>query len=248
MSRPSTLKISRPAHEVSASLQDAAVRALHPSYWGQILEKDSLARVARSLAEVVRHDGFDVGGAFARAGVARDASPDGGRRYCRIVDSSWLEVWIIEWGPATRLELHDHGGASGAVDVLDGELVETYASSFADGRSLSSRQLAAGTSFSFGPKHVHEVWNPAGAPALSLHAYSPRLSTMTFYAQANATLGALTRTELLDPAPMRPEPNQNSRTNRPRVPPASRIRWASAARSAGKVRATRSVTLPSSTC
>jgi predicted metal-dependent enzyme (double-stranded beta helix superfamily) len=160
--------------------------------------------VALSLAEAVRHDEFDVRDALERAGAANDASPDGGRRYCRIVNSSWLEVWIIEWGPATRLELHDHGGASGAVDVLDGELVETYAH-FEDGRRLRSRQLAAGTSFSFGPKHIHEVWNPAGTPALSLHTYSPRLSTMTFYAQATATLGTLTRTERFDPAPMRPE-------------------------------------------
>src|SRR5699024_97114 len=40
----------------------------------------------------------------------------------------------------------------------------------------------------------------------------------------------------------------NSRTNRPRTPPASIRRWASAARSLGSISATRKVSTPSSTC
>jgi hypothetical protein len=48
------------------------------------------------------------------------------------------------------------------------------------------------------------------------------------------------------PCPFRPAA-QNSRTSRPRIPPASSSRCASAARSAGRVRFTRSVSLPAAT-
>ena len=53
---------------------------------------------------------------------------------------------------------------------------------------------------------------------------------------------------LVEPAAARICGIQNSRMSRPRVPPASRARWASAARSAGRIRATRKVTWPASTC
>ena len=44
------------------------------------------------------------------------------------------------------------------------------------------------------PGAVHDVSNPHLAPAVSIHAYSPPLSQMTFYRQSAAGLVA-TRTE-----------------------------------------------------
>src|ERR1700722_1876527 len=33
-----------------------------------------------------------------------------------------LEIWAIHWPKDVRLELHDHGGSSGALWVIDGSL------------------------------------------------------------------------------------------------------------------------------
>ena len=34
----------------------------------------------------------------------------------------------------------------------------------------------------FGPRHIHDVVNTGAAPAVSVHAYSPPLRSMTYYA------------------------------------------------------------------
>jgi len=41
--------------------------------------------------------------------------------------------------------------------------------------------LCAGATLGFGVQHVHDVVNESGAHALSVHVYSPALTTMTFY-------------------------------------------------------------------
>lgn len=38
--------------------------------------------------------------------------------------SQAFEAWVIGWPPGGTIELHDHGGSSGAVVVAGGELVE----------------------------------------------------------------------------------------------------------------------------
>ena len=47
--------------------------------------------------------------------------------------------------------------------------------------ALATSTFAAGRIRSFGPRHVHEVANESGAPAVSIHAYSPPLSGMRRY-------------------------------------------------------------------
>jgi hypothetical protein len=79
------------------------------------------------------------------------------------------------------LVLHDHGGSSGAFHVVDGVLEET--STTRQSRHYQRRLVAAGQGVSFGPHYVHSVVNPELAAATSVHAYSPPLTSMTFYDQ-----------------------------------------------------------------
>lgn len=58
-------------------------------------------------------------------------------------------------------------------------LLERYRD--ADGVTVASRRLAAGQHGAFGPAHVHDVVYEAGQPAVSIHAYSPPLSRLTYY-------------------------------------------------------------------
>jgi len=55
-----------------------------------------------------------------------------------------------------------------------------------ESRHSISAPATRGRSFSSG--HVHDVRNESDRPALSLHAYSPRLTTMTRYVLENGRL------------------------------------------------------------
>ena len=92
------------------------------------------------------------------------------------------EAWVVAWPVGGSIELHDHGGSSGAVVVTSGRLVESSLRTGAQGR-LEPVTLAVGTGghVVFGPGHVHDLVNEGPGPALSIHVYSPALRTMTFF-------------------------------------------------------------------
>jgi hypothetical protein len=158
------------------------------------VELPVVVEVAHRLAAGIIDGGLDVQSVLRPNVDPDDARYDGGRAYACLVDSPTLEVWLIEWGPAAKLGLHDHGGAFGAAEVLAGGLVETYAT-ISGPRELQSRRFKAGDLYAFPRDHVHEIWNPTGEAALSLHAYSPRLTSMTFYDDRGGVLGAPVRAE-----------------------------------------------------
>ncbi len=106
-------------------------------------------------------------------------TPVAGRDWIRITDSPDADAWLIAWSPASSVGTHDHGGSHGAVTVLRGSLVERYWES--DDRWAHVRKLARGATVSVPPDRQHDIANCGTRPALSLHVYSPRLSTMSFY-------------------------------------------------------------------
>lgn len=106
--------------------------------------------------------------------------PGAPRSYARLLTTADYEVWLIAWAAAGVLELHDHGGSNGAVCVVEGELVETF-TDLVERHPLRSVTMAAGEPCAVPADRVHEVWNAGPAPALSVHVYSPPLTTMTFY-------------------------------------------------------------------
>lgn len=114
------------------------------------------------------------------------------RRYELLDRTADFELWVIYWPTDTGLVLHDHGGSSGAFLVVGGVLEET-STSLHDQR-FRLRCLGTGQGTSFGASYVHSVTNPHAAPATSVHAYSPPLTSMTFYDQSPAGL-MVTRVE-----------------------------------------------------
>lgn len=89
-----------------------------------------------------------------------------------------FEVWVIHWPPDGLLQLHDHGGSSGALWVVSGALGEGTVSS---GRTYERRRIGAGQGTNFGPEHVHDVVNTGPEVATSVHVYSPPMEKMTFF-------------------------------------------------------------------
>jgi hypothetical protein len=142
--------------------------------------------------------------------------PDGGvpesqRWFTRIHGDDELDVWLISWVPGHATELHDHGGSLGALTVVSGSLNEFRW----DGRRLRRRRLDAGDQAGFPLGWVHDVvWAPrpvpspvAGltttikgpvGPTLSVHAYSPPLSAMSYYEVTGHDRLRRQRTELTD--------------------------------------------------
>jgi predicted metal-dependent enzyme (double-stranded beta helix superfamily) len=122
-----------------------------------------------------------------------------------------LDVWLISWATEQAAELHDHGGSIGALTVVRGELTEWRWTSggpedhqvspeqlLASGPGLRRRAFSASTGAAFPLGHVHDVSNRRTEPAVSVHAYSPPLSTMSYYGVERGTL-IRTRSELVEP-------------------------------------------------
>jgi hypothetical protein len=129
----------------------------------------------------------------------------------RLHSDPYLDVWLISWTTAQAAELHDHGGSIGALTVVRGELTEwrwtpgragddevTPEELAATGPGLRRRALTASAGAAFPLGHVHDVSNRRDEPAVSVHAYSPPLSTMSYYDVDRAVL-TRTRSELVEP-------------------------------------------------
>ena len=107
-------------------------------------------------------------------------------------------AWLIAWPPGTGTGWHDHGGASGAMVAVSGELTERSIEAPADhvyGQAIalpggvgSVRPLHAGGGCAFGGQHIHEVVNEGTQMAYSVHVYAPDLDLMRHYAVSGESL------------------------------------------------------------
>lgn len=102
------------------------------------------------------------------------------RYFVRLIHTETVEAWLLTWTTEQGIALHDHGGSAGVALVVEGELIE-HATDLTSRRALREERWRRGTLHAFGPGHVHDLRNAGNAPAVSIHVYSPPLSSMTFY-------------------------------------------------------------------
>ncbi|WP_375489927.1 cysteine dioxygenase family protein [uncultured Jatrophihabitans sp.] len=119
------------------------------------------------------------------------------RWHQRIYRDRRMDVWLISWLPEQGTQLHDHGGSSGAFSVLSGTLTESVVS----GGACRELSRAGGESVGFGAHYVHDVRNTSDDPAVSVHAYSPPLTTMTYYDLTDGKLETIASLATEDPEP-----------------------------------------------
>jgi quercetin dioxygenase-like cupin family protein len=99
-----------------------------------------------------------------------------------LATSSNYEAWVIAWPPGGCIEYHDHGHSAGAVLVVEGQLRETAVLEDSAGDShFTTKAVRAGEAITFGASYVHCLVNVERAPAVSVHVYSPRLTSMTHF-------------------------------------------------------------------
>ena len=102
------------------------------------------------------------------------------RWYHRLAQNADYEVWLLTWLPGQGTDLHDHGGSSGAFQVLSGSLTEDTVTPGTPAR-ITARELGEGAGRRFGTRHIHRITNRSTRPAISIHVYGPALTTMTRY-------------------------------------------------------------------
>src|SRR4051812_35446758 len=134
---------------------------------GRVLTEEELADLAGALPRLLELRG-------------RLQATEGQRAYEPLLRTEHAEVWLIAWRDDADTGFHDHDGASGAVHVLEGHLVEQLLAPGLPGGTLD-RHAPAGTTFTFDGMHVHRVRHVGGPHALSVHAYSPPLVRMGSY-------------------------------------------------------------------
>lgn len=169
--------------------------ALAPAQLLPAVSAPTRLRIPDLLAATDRCADDVLSGRYDRL-LAEAALPTDERWYNRLYGDDDLDIWLISWVPDKSTELHDHGGSLGALTVVSGALQETRW----DGHGLRSRELAAADQAGFPLGWVHDVvWAPSPAPVtLSVHAYSPPLSAMSYYGVTERNTLRRSRTELTD--------------------------------------------------
>jgi mannose-6-phosphate isomerase-like protein (cupin superfamily) len=126
-----------------------------------------------------------------------------GRERCwtRIDGPAGVDVRVLTWLTFHGTDLHDHGRSAAAFTVVRGALHEIRPD--AQGR-LRPRKFVPGVVATIAPGEVHDVRNELAEPAVSIHAYSPRLTEMTYYSWLDGVVAPV-RTVVSD-EPERDEP------------------------------------------
>jgi len=109
----------------------------------------------------------------------------------RLLLTADMEIWLIHWEQGHDTGFHDHDRSGGTVLVVSGAVREDR---LVVGGPPSTRVVRAGEPFSFEPADIHRVAHVEGAPAVTIHVYSPPLHSMGAYEVTDE--GRLRRTSL----------------------------------------------------
>ena len=96
------------------------------------------------------------------------------RWYERLYQGPDHDIWVISWMPGQSTGYHGHGESAGAFVLATGVLEEHRPGE-------QSLVVAPGKPRAFGAEYAHDVRNVSLAPAVSIHAYSPPLTSMEEY-------------------------------------------------------------------
>lgn len=98
---------------------------------------------------------------------------DPDQRFAALITSDDVqEVWLMSWLPGQHTTPHDHGRATGAFTIVDGQLSETVARpALRDRARTDTHTVSRGQSRVFGPGYVHDVRNHGPDPVVSVHVY-----------------------------------------------------------------------------
>jgi mannose-6-phosphate isomerase-like protein (cupin superfamily) len=94
------------------------------------------------------------------------------RVYEQIWDDEDVNAWLICWSEDQDTGFHDHDDSAAAIVVIEGQVREDRLRLAA---GPESRVIGPGRMFVVPPTAIHRVLHAGGAPAITIHAYSPPL-------------------------------------------------------------------------
>jgi hypothetical protein len=118
------------------------------------------------------------------------------RHWSRLPSPAGVDLWLLTWLSEQSTDLHDHGRSAAALTVVQGTLTELRADRTG---ALSSATLTAPATQLVAPGVTHDVLNRAPEPAISIHAYSPPLTEMTFWTAGTHGMRPLRRIRTSEP-------------------------------------------------
>ncbi len=141
-----------------------------------------------SLGEIVPHDGVLTPEELERVALGVRDSPalwqplvrvdPEQRRYELLFEDDRLEVWVNSWMEGHATGFHDHFTSSVGLCIAQGAVREDH---LRIGETSLMLKLTAGMSRRGSPMYIHRVQHLEGAPAVTIHAYSPRLDWVGQY-------------------------------------------------------------------
>jgi predicted metal-dependent enzyme (double-stranded beta helix superfamily) len=127
---------------------------------------------------------------------------DDARAYDQIWDDADVNARVICWSEDQDTGFHDHDLSAASIAVISGAVREDR---LRLGSGPSSRVIHAPATFSVPPVAIHRVMHAGGAPAVTIHAYSPPLTRTGVYRTGAA--GELQRESLTLEEELRAEPS-----------------------------------------
>ena len=100
------------------------------------------------------------------------------RRYELLYEDDRMDAWVLSWMPGQATGFHDHYISSVGVCVAAGTVREDQ---MLYGVPAVERELRQGMSRRGDPSYIHRVQYLDGAPAVTIHVYSPRLDWVGQY-------------------------------------------------------------------
>lgn len=141
-----------------------------------------------SLDELVPHDGIltpeeleeVAGGIATRPEIWRPLARTSTERrgYELVYEDDRMDAWVLSWMPGQGTGFHDHWISSVGLCVADGVIREDQ---MRYGMPAIERTLTPGMTRRGNPSYVHRVQHFDGAPAVTVHVYSPRLDWVGQY-------------------------------------------------------------------
>jgi len=127
-------------------------------------------------------------------------SPDQ-RVYEQIWDDEDINAWLICWSEGHDTGFHDHDDSAAAIIVIEGEVREERLR-LADGPK--GQGAGPGMTVTVPATAIHRVRHAGGAPAVTIHAYSPPLTRTGTYTVGPS--GVLERATKFNEHELRGEP------------------------------------------
>ena len=170
------------------AVSELAYHGLLPQDWRDVTAPPpGIALDAAAVAVGIGSETLDIHalrGVVARLALRSDlwrplvVSDRARRRYRLMLEDERLDVWVLSWMPGQATGFHDHGGSNVALTTLQGVVLERQ---LRVAEASIERALRPGLVQTGPAGYIHAVNHQSGAPAVTLHAYSPPLMQVGQY-------------------------------------------------------------------